>query len=274
MNHLLAQNIAKYRKTKKFTQEELAQKLNISFQAVSKWETGQSLPDTSMLPALAIALGTDINALMGYVFDVNEVTMYEDAYSHDDDYYWGLLPSKISYDLLEAAPPVRPLRLLDVGCGEGRDSVFFAKNGYNVTAFDISESGLEKARRLAARSCVNISFFQANINDFRLDTEFDIIFSSGLFHYILPELRDEIIENYQAHTSKGGVHVFNVFVGKPFIAPPPENEPVSCFWKSGELFTYYADWYLRKADELIFDCNSSGIPHQHCINQILAERML
>jgi len=45
MNNLLGQNIAKFRKRMKFAQEDLARKLKISFQAVSKWETGQSLPD-------------------------------------------------------------------------------------------------------------------------------------------------------------------------------------------------------------------------------------
>jgi 2-polyprenyl-3-methyl-5-hydroxy-6-metoxy-1,4-benzoquinol methylase len=47
------------------------------------------------------------------------------------------------------APPVKPLKLLDIGCGEGKDSVFLAKNGYIVTAFDIAEAGIEKAKRLA-----------------------------------------------------------------------------------------------------------------------------
>jgi tellurite methyltransferase len=98
-------------------------------------------------------------------------------------------------------------------------------------------------------------------------------FSSGVFHYMLPEFRDEIMENYQRNTASGGFNAFNVFVGKPFIAPPPENEPVSHFWKTGELFTYYSDWLLREADEMIFNCNSSGVPHQHCINQILAVRI-
>ena len=50
---ILADNITFYRKKKGLTQEALANKLGISFQAVSKWENEQSCPDILMLPLLA-----------------------------------------------------------------------------------------------------------------------------------------------------------------------------------------------------------------------------
>ena len=64
---VLADNIARFRKSKGYTQEELAGKLNISSQAVSKWENSQSLPDICLLPVLAGILETDIDTLMGYI---------------------------------------------------------------------------------------------------------------------------------------------------------------------------------------------------------------
>ena len=56
--------IALCRKAAGNTQEQLAQTLGISAQAVSKWETGQSLPDTALLPDLARALRTTIDRLL------------------------------------------------------------------------------------------------------------------------------------------------------------------------------------------------------------------
>lgn len=273
MNNVLAQNIAKYRKHQKLTQEELAQKLNISFQAVSKWETGQSLPDSSILPDLAYYLDTNINALFGFAYDTRKISIYEEEY-RQDSYYWGVVPSNSCYRILELMPPVKPLRLLDIGCGEGRNAVFFARNGYSVTAFDIAESGIEKTKRLAEHHNVHITTIRADMNDFRLDAAFDIIFSCGVMHYIKPEFRREILENYQVHTSQNGLNVFNAFIRKPFIAPAPENEPLSYAWKSGELFTYYTDWLLREAGEMIFNCNSSGVPHRHCMDYMIAEKVV
>ena len=54
------------RKSLGLTQQALAEKLNISFQAVSKWENGTSCPDVALLPKLASALNVSIDSLLGY----------------------------------------------------------------------------------------------------------------------------------------------------------------------------------------------------------------
>lgn len=192
MNDILASNIARYRKQKKMTQEELARELHISFQAVSKWENAQSSPDISLLAALAGTLGTDINTLLGYLPEKRQITAYERRYA-EDGYYWGAEPNAMCYEVLRLRPPVRPLRLLDIGCGEGQDAVFFAKNGYIVSAFDVADAGLDKAKRLADARGADVNFFKADLREFHPDHSFDIIFSSGALHYLAPGLRGEIL---------------------------------------------------------------------------------
>ncbi|MBQ2061530.1 MAG: helix-turn-helix transcriptional regulator [Oscillospiraceae bacterium] len=59
------------RKEKRVTQEELAEYLHISAQAVSKWETGASSPDIDLLPKLAIYFGTSLDHLLD--FDQSQV---------------------------------------------------------------------------------------------------------------------------------------------------------------------------------------------------------
>lgn len=58
------QIIAQKRKTAGLTQDQLAGKVGVSAQAVSKWEHGQTLPDTSILPSLGKALGVSIDTLL------------------------------------------------------------------------------------------------------------------------------------------------------------------------------------------------------------------
>ena len=270
-NDILAKSIAKYRKAQGFTQEELARRVGVSFQAVSKWETGQSCPDIALLGELAASLGTDINTLMGYPHTRKRVSFYEEEYRRAE-FYWGLAPSSMCYRVMELIPPTRPLKLLDVGCGEGKDAVFFARNGYQVTAFDVADAGLEKAQALADQSGVDLTLFRANVLDYRLDEAFDVIFSSGVLNYVPGDLRLEILTDYQDHTNENGIHALNAFVKKPFIADPPEREPASTTWKSGELATHYSDWYLHAMKEVIFDCNSSGVPHKHCMSVLIAQK--
>lgn len=56
--------IAKLRKEKKITQEELAEKLGVSSKSISRWETGRNLPDLSLITPLCKELGTTINELL------------------------------------------------------------------------------------------------------------------------------------------------------------------------------------------------------------------
>lgn len=272
MKRILAQNINRYRREKGLTQDALAQILGVTFQAVSKWENALTMPDISLLPKLSKALGVSADKLFGYTLQDPQITIYEEEYK-TPEYYWGIEPSKACYQVLELMPPTKQLKLLDIGCGEGKDSVFFARNGYDVTAFDISDAGLEKTKRLADRAGVNIKVFKADILDYRLDINFDILFSSGVLHYVKREYRNEILSNYKKYTNRNGLHVFNVFVQKPFIAPPPENEPNAYQWKSGELLMHYHDWLIESCPEVIFDCNSSGIPHKHAMSKIIAKKM-
>lgn len=60
----LSEKIIYCRKKAMLSQETLAEKLGVSRQAVSKWETGDSIPDTSNLSALAKALGTTVDWLL------------------------------------------------------------------------------------------------------------------------------------------------------------------------------------------------------------------
>ena len=52
------------RKALGYTQQTLADKLNISFQAVSKWENGTNYPEMEMLPMIASVLDTSIDSLL------------------------------------------------------------------------------------------------------------------------------------------------------------------------------------------------------------------
>ena len=61
---MFAVNLKKIRKDKGYTQEILAEKLNVVRQTVSKWEKGLSLPDVDMLSKIANVLETDVNILL------------------------------------------------------------------------------------------------------------------------------------------------------------------------------------------------------------------
>lgn len=73
MQNLLSENIKHYREEAHFSQEELAEKLHISRQAISNWERGISEPDIATLQALSKHLGIDVFLLIGETTADNSV---------------------------------------------------------------------------------------------------------------------------------------------------------------------------------------------------------
>ena len=104
-----------HRKELGLTQQKLAEQLNISFQAVSKWENGTASPDISLLAPLAHILNTTVDTMVGYSHE--SFTHYEEKYK-DEQYYWGIVPNTMCYEIMKLRPPVKPYRVLDIDCRE------------------------------------------------------------------------------------------------------------------------------------------------------------
>lgn len=86
INQILADKLVFYRKQHHLTQEEVAEYLGVTFQAVSKWETARSAPDLSLLPMLADLFGCSIDALFGRTHDGTALVMNGLPWEHDDVY--------------------------------------------------------------------------------------------------------------------------------------------------------------------------------------------
>ena len=71
---MLSENIKNLRKQKGLTQEEMAIRLNVVRQTVSKWEKGISVPDVTLLEKLADVLDTDVGTLLGKTMEMGNDT--------------------------------------------------------------------------------------------------------------------------------------------------------------------------------------------------------
>ncbi len=76
---------------------------------------------------------------------------------------WSAAPNRF---LVEEAAALTPARALDLACGEGRNAIWLAELGWQVTALDFSEVAIARARERTARAAVHVDFECADLLDF------------------------------------------------------------------------------------------------------------
>jgi SAM-dependent methyltransferase len=89
------------------------------------------------------------------------------------DLVWGVDPNRFVVAELEGRTPQG--RALDLACGEGRNAIWLAEQGWNVTAVDFSDVAIERARKLAGRRgvdvewlCADLTFYEPPMRAFQL----------------------------------------------------------------------------------------------------------
>lgn len=101
-------------------------------------------------------------------------------------------------------------RVLCLADGEGRNSVFLASQGFEVTAIDQSAVGLEKAARLARERGVSLTLIQADLADWPLGTEhWDAIVA--IFCHLPPAIRRHVHDQIPAALKPGGVLLLEAY---------------------------------------------------------------
>jgi SAM-dependent methyltransferase len=103
-------------------------------------------------------------------------------------------PYLAAYGLLRAPEPGS--RLLDLGCGTGRHTAQFAKQGWRVTALDLSPKSIEAAKQHAGSQGVlqRCEFVEGSVEEFAAGgaAPFDVVFLSGVYYYLSEEARNLI----------------------------------------------------------------------------------
>ena len=99
-------------------------------------------------------------------------------------------------------------KILDLGCGYGKHSIYLSQNDFNVTSIDINKQAIEWLEKyIDANHVSNINVIKADINDLPFENDYfdGIICSSVLHHQGLKEIKNSISEMYRVEK--------NTFIG-------------------------------------------------------------
>jgi len=132
--------------------------------------------------------------------------MWNERYSQAE-YAFGKQPNDFLVQVIQQIPTGRVLCLAD---GEGRNGVYLAQQGCQVTAVDASPVGLGKARKLAAERSVTIETVVADLAEFPIQpNSWDAIVS--IFCHLPPTIRTHVHRQAVAGLRSGGVFVLEAY---------------------------------------------------------------
>lgn len=127
--------------------------------------------------------------------------MWDDRYS-TSDYVFGTEPAAFLTEHIHRIDP--DSQVLVVADGEGRNSVFLAAHGLSVTAMDVSEVGVEKARRLAAERGVHVDFRVADVLAWEWEPAAYDAVVAVFIQFLDPQQRAVVFEGMQRTLRPGG----------------------------------------------------------------------
>ena len=177
----------------------------------------------------------------------DDVEWFLEFYCEPKDYFHKKYNSNpVHSEVLEAMESLSPGKALDLGCGQGRNALFLAQHGFEVTAVDQNELALEILQSIVEQEDLEMTVGLYDINSANLKQSYDLIVSTVVLMFLQADRIPAIIRNMQDQTNPGG---YNLIVCAMDTEDYPCQVPFSFTFKEGELADYYKDWELVKYNE-------------------------
>ena len=188
------------------------------------------------------------------------------------DFYWGLKPHKLVINSIKYLFPNS--KVLDLGCGEGKDSLFLAKKGLEVTSVDVSEVGIKKLKNIIKKEKLSIKTYILDLKSF-LDScyNFKAIFCINSLQFINQKNIISTINKIKDKTESKGFNIISSFVAKNQKQKNNILAKGKYFFTKGELKEIYKDWRIIFYEEKLGNWETHGEPrHRHFIVKLIAQK--
>jgi SAM-dependent methyltransferase len=158
-----------------------------------------------------------------------------DSYLKKKGFVYGKEPERY---LTEKVEGLKPGRVLDLACAEGRNSVFLAKKGFQVDGVDISEVALRKVRAFAKEEGVKVHTIAADLRTYQIPADtYDLIIS---FDFLYRPL----FLSMKRGVKKGGMIIFESHTEAQLENDPGGNPRRDWLLKPGELKKIFSDFEI------------------------------
>ena len=200
----------------------------------------------------------------------------------DTPFYYGTLPTEELKTFLEDRKYPHTGEALDIGCGEGRNTLFLAQYGLHVHALDQSSHGIGKLKKYAlSHNLQNIRYSIADVRNFPIEANFyDIIVAVTLLDHLNQEEGRKVASSILAALKPHGLAYIEVFtIHDPGATEQRNNNPTeeisetACFIKhyfeENELAAWFSELDINLYEEIMKYDDSHGAPHYHGIARLI-----
>lgn len=174
---------------------------------------------------------------------------------------------------------VKPSRALDIGAGEGRNSLYLSKLGFDVVAVEPSIEGCKKICAKAKELDLNIDVQNKDFLSLEVKNKFDFILASTSLEHMEFEYLQEAIRKIKNILNIGGYVYIVVFTEKdPGYLKDIENASecslfIKHYFKENELKNYFNDFDIIYYNEYLKEDTTHGNPHYHGKAKIFAKKV-
>lgn len=185
------------------------------------------------------------------------------------DFFYGVNPNEFLASNLELLKEYK--KMLCLGEGEGRNAIFFAKNGFNVTAIDASDLGLKKLANRALEENLHVKTVCMDLNLWEANEKYDVIVASYLHMY--KNEREELFKKIEESLNCGGYFIGEFFSTKQLSYSSGGPKDLDLLYTT-EDFTNYFEKCDKKVTEEIVVLNE-GIGHQGeaCVIRVVIRKV-
>ena len=212
------------------------------------------------------AISTNRNINMAFL---NQATI--ERFYTKTRFLWGLRPpNKYVKQILRL---MRPGVVLDVGVGEGRNALFLANKGSDVTGVDISKAAINKFLELAKDRNLEVVGVVEDARKFEPDIKYDMVICTAVLHYFTPVQAKKLVNKIKRCTKKGGINLMTAFTkyDEGFTQYPG----LHFFRDEKELEEIYFNWDILKCERYTKrDAHDGSRPHMHDIAVLVARKRI
>ena len=204
--------------------------------------------------------------------DERPIPFWEEAYQTDDVMAFSINPNRTVREFEYLLN--KQSNILEVGCGEGQNVLYLAKQGYrHIDAFDVSESGISKLKKLCERNGLELNAFVQDLTTYTFDKKYDFIMSFATLCFVEKSAWKKFISDAKANTNVGGIHIMHLFTDTV-----PASADIAPFAiglaKDGEIRALYSDWEMLQFQSYTFEDEHPHVPkHIHSANKLVARRV-